>query len=453
MICSFHLYGSNNRMIQLSLKGRSLFLHYALEKEVVDKEIPFDNLKLNSWYWIGVTHMKKSMRRSAVSVYCNNQCVFEDKVTYPDGFDGGDKGGYQVGFGKQLDTSTKPSVGNDYRFQMCSMGFLSVSCTEQDMEELYQLHHSPTYSVTETPTSEEWKEKQDYLLKNCICYYEARNTRDTLCYDCITHNNATVSEGTRIVTENTLTSTLASLGGVPVILPMFVPASSTVPIKHLPMLVPQPLSSKAYSQALSLLAILLQEDQSQITTLKNNGGVQLISILLRRCPSAHLNSELVTVVHQIVEALQPDNELYVAAVRYLLFDFSIWGRAPWSSHVVILRILSTFVQEHTSFVKAHVGIRPLLQALIKVYYTDLSEYSCKRDESITEDVVGDLQQSVIEMIKELISCDSMVYRIDISYLLSVLYMISDEGILLPLLEFIYELMTSGKPSIGRMTFS
>lgn len=326
---------------------------------------------------------------------------------------------------------------------MGSMGLLGIACAEQDMNALYQLHHSSTYSLSETIVNEEWKEKQDYFLKNCLCYYEARNTRDTICYDCCGHNDATISEGTRIVSENTLTSTLASLGGVPVILPMFVPSSSTVSIQHLPTLVPQPLPSKAYSQALSLLVMLLQEDPAQISTFKNNGGVQLLSILLRRCPSSHLTAELVTVIHQIVEALQSDNDLYIAAVRYLLFDFSIWGSAPWSTHVVILRILSEFVHDHTAFVKAHVGIRPLLQALIKVYYSDLSEYSCKRDESFTEDLVVELQQSMIEMIKELINCDTMVYRIDISYILSVLYMVSDIEIIQSLLQFLLDLMTAG----------
>lgn len=440
-ICSFHLRGVNDRTMELCLKSQNLYLKYKLDKEVVEKLIPLEGLKLNSWYWFAITHVKKSMRRSVVSVYCNEKCIFEDKVNYPESFDGGNKNSYQVSFAKQIDGS-KPLDGNDYRFQMCSMGFMSVACTEQDINALYQLHHSPSYSLNESTISDEWKEKQDYFLKNCICYYEARNTRDTLCYDCCGNNDATMSEGTRIVSENTLTSTLASLGGVPVILPMFVPSSSTVSIQHLPMLVPQPLSSKAYSQALSLLAMLLQEDQSQITTFKNNGGVQLLSILLRRCPSNHLTMELVTVIHQIVEALQSDNELYIAAVRYLLFDFSIWGSAPWSSHVVILRILGDFIHDNTSFVKSHVGIRPLLQALIKIYYTDLSIYSCKRDESFTEDLVADLQQSVIEMVKELINCDSMVYRVDISYILSVLYMISDVDIIQSLLDFLYELMTS-----------
>ena len=113
------------------------------------------------------------------------------------------------------------------------------------------------------------------------------------------------------------------------ILPMFVPASSEVSVAHLPSLVPQPLPSRAYAQALSLLGILLQEDRSQLITFKNNGGVQLLAILLRRCPPSHLSVELVTVIQQIVEALKVDDELYIAAVRYLLFDFSVWGSAPW----------------------------------------------------------------------------------------------------------------------------
>ena len=64
---------------------------------------------------------------------------------------------------------------------------------------------------------------------------------------------------------------------------MFVPPACEVSIQHLPALVPQPLSAHAYAQALSLLAMLLQEDQSQLITFKNNGGVQLLAMLLRRC--------------------------------------------------------------------------------------------------------------------------------------------------------------------------
>ena len=441
VISSFCIRGVNNKLIEVNLHNRSLYLHYALDKEVIEHTIPLESLKLNTWYWLGISHVKKSMRRSTVSVYWNDACVLEEKVTYPESLDGGNKNGYQVCFSKQAETS-RPTDGNDYRFQMCSMGFMGISCSEVDMHSLYQLHNSHTYSISETVTTEEWQEKQDYFVKNMICYYEARNTRDTLCYDCYGNANATISEGTRIVSENTLTSSLASLGGVPVILPMFVPPFSTTAIQNLPMLVPQPLSSKAYSQALSLLAILLQEDSSQITTFKNNGGVQLLSILLRRCPPSHLTAELITVVHQIIEALQSDSDLYIAAVRYLLFDFSIWGGAPWTSHVVILRIMSDFIHNHTTFVKTHVGIRPLLQALIKIYYSEVSIYSCKRDESFTEDLVLELQQNVIDMIKELIECDSMVYRIDISYLLAVLYMVSDADIIQPLLDFVYSLMTS-----------
>ena len=123
-------------------------------------------------------------------------------------------------------------------------------------------------------------------------------------------------------------------------LPMFVPPVSEVAVSHLPSLVPQPLSARAYAQALSLLAMLLQEDHSQLITFKNNGGVQLLAMLLRRCPPSHLTAELVTVVQQIVEALKDDKELYIACVRFLLFDFSVWGSAPWSTHMVVLRVLS-----------------------------------------------------------------------------------------------------------------
>ena len=252
-----------------------------------------------------------------------------------------------------------------------------------------------------------------------------------------------------MISSFTLTQTLASLGGVPVILPMFVPASSEVSVAHLPSLVPQPLPSRAYAQALSLLGILLQEDRSQLITFKNNGGVQLLAILLRRCPPSHLSVELVTVIQQIVEALKVDDELYIAAVRYLLFDFSVWGSAPWSTHVIVMRMLGDLVATDPAFVKAHVGIRPLLQALVKIYYSEPSSYSCKRDSSFTEDGVQELQQSVFEMLEMMLESDSTMYRVDISYLLSVLYQVEDsdilQGILSLLLHFFTQrsLFTSG----------
>lgn len=263
--------------------------------------------------------------------------------------------------------------------------------------------------------------------------------------------DGSISEGTRIVSESTLTTTLASrspcrltsclVGGVPLILPMFVPPTCEVSIQHLPALVPQPLSSRAYAQALSLLAMLLQEDQSQLITFKNNGGVQLLAMLLRRCPPSHLTAELVTVIQQIVEAVKGNNDVYIACIRYLLFDFSVWGSAPWSTHVVVLRMLTEYVHSDPLFIKQHVGIRPLLQALVKVYYSEPSEYACKRDASITEDVVPELQQSVVEMLRMLIDSERVIYRVDISFLLSVLYMVEEAGILGSLLALIYEQCT------------
>ena len=226
------------------------------------------------------------------------------------------------------------------------------------------------------------------------------------------------------------------------ILPMFVPASSEVSVSHLPALVPQPLPSKAYAQAFSLLAILLQEDPSQLVTFKNNGGVQLLAILLRRCPPSHLSVELVTVIQQIVEALKRDDELYIDGIRYLLFDFSVWGSAPWSTHVVVLRLLSDVINKDPLLVKSHVGIRPLLQALVKIYYTEVSEYSCKRDESFTEDLVGELQTGVVDMIRNMLDAESAAYRVDISYLLSVLYMVDDGDIVLPILQLFYDYLTN-----------
>lgn len=87
----------------------------------------------------------------------------------------------------------------------------------------------------------------------------------------------------------------------------------------------------------------------------------------------------------------------------------------------------------------------MLQALVKIYYSEISEYSCKRDESFTEDLVGELQTSVIEMIRAMLDAETSAYRVDVSYLLSVLYMVDDADIVLPILQLFYDFMMSSTP--------
>ena len=68
---------------------------------------------------------------------------------------------------------------------------------------------------------------------------------------------------------------------------------------------------------------------------------------------------------------------------------------------------------------------------------------------MTEDGVQELQQSVFEMLEMMLESDSTMYRVDISYLLSVLYQVEDsdilQGILSLLLHFFTQrsLFTSG----------
>lgn len=446
----FSIQGVNGRGIEATIHAHDLVVRCMGEKGEESRVQASLDVKENTWFWLGFSHSKKSMWRSSLSVFCNEKMLCEDKCNYPEALDGGGKGSFSLSFAHSEQQGYKASDGNDYRFQMCSMGMMQNVLAETEMNQLYMLHHGSSYSLCENTSSDQWQVVQEQFLGRCICYYETRNTRDETCYDCSGQGmTAVVHEGTRIIAENTLTQTLASLGGVPVILPMFVPASSEVSVAHLPSLVPQPLPSRAYAQALSLLGILLQEDRSQLITFKNNGGVQLLAILLRRCPPSHLSVELVTVIQQIVEALKVDDELYIAAVRYLLFDFSVWGSAPWSTHVIVMRMLGDLVATDPAFVKAHVGIRPLLQALVKIYYSEPSSYSCKRDSSFTEDGVQELQQSVFEMLEMMLESDSTMYRVDISYLLSVLYQVEDgdilQGILSLLLHFFTQrsLFTSG----------
>lgn len=352
---------------------------------------------------------------------------------------------------------------DSYRLQMCSMGLLSAPLTEQEMNALFQIHHCDTFSLTEQTSSEAWQAMQQRFLEKvgsesggrwlvvCRVLRGAQHARreglrllgtggdgaDRRGHAHRLGEHAHLHAGHAFGSFFPLSR---AVGGVPVILPMFVPASSEVSVSHLPALAPRPLPSRAYAQAFSLLAILLQEDPSQLVTFKNNGGVQLLAILLRRCPPSHLSVELVTVIQQIVEALKRDPELYIDGVRYLLFDFSVWGSAPWQTHVVVLRLLSDVVSQNPLMVKNHVGIRPLLQALVKIYYSEVSEYSCKRDESFAEDLVGELQTSVVEMIRMMLDAESSAYRVDVSYLLSVLYMVDDPDIALPILQLFYDFM-------------
>ena len=54
---------------------------------------------------------------------------------------------------------------NSYRLQMCSMGMLSISLTEQEMNALYQIHHCDTFSLTEQTSSEAWQTIQQHFLE------------------------------------------------------------------------------------------------------------------------------------------------------------------------------------------------------------------------------------------------------------------------------------------------
>ena len=55
--------------------------------------------------------------------------------------------------------------------------------------------------------------------------------------------------------------------------------------------------------------------------------------------------------------------------------------------------------------------------------------------------MAELQQSVVEMLRMLIDSERVVYRVDVSFLLSVLYMVEEAGILSSLLALIYEQCT------------
>ena len=49
-----------------------------------------------------------------------------------------------------------------------------------------------------------------------------------------------------------------------------------------------------------------------------------------------------------------------------------------------------------------------------------------------------MQQSVSEMLRMLIDAEPVIYRVDVSFILSVLYMVNDETVLASLLRLLYE---------------
>ena len=55
--------------------------------------------------------------------------------------------------------------------------------------------------------------------------------------------------------------------------------------------------------------------------------------------------------------------------------------------------------------------------------------------------MAELQQSLCEMILTLLGSENTIYRMDINYLLSVLYMVDDGDIVLPVLNILYTLLT------------
>ena len=234
------------------------------------------------------------------------------------------------------------------------------------------------------------------------------------------------------------------VGGIPVLLPMFVPAWSDVGINNLPLLVPQPLPSRAYIQALSFLVLLLEDDPAQTITFKNAGGIELLSCLIRRAPPSHLNVELITAIQQICLSLKNrDEELYKAALKYLMFDFTIWGAATNMTHIILLSQLEQIVDENTSIVKTCVGIRPLLAALDSVYYTKLTEKSSKRDPSMTNDQMDEFQQQIVNIIEKLLICNNVVMKQDAMDLLAYIMNKPANDVLVKLLKMIYGLLSRG----------
>ncbi|KAK8798674.1 hypothetical protein WA158_007758 [Blastocystis sp. Blastoise] len=440
------LKGYAGRGIDIYIRDHTLYTRVSNDKNDVSLCEYKLTIPIQSWTWIGVTHAKKAMWRSSIQIYINGQPVYDEKLKYPENVDGNGKVGMQAFIGTSPDIDTEqlnPNKNEDYRFQMSSAGIFNQSLSASDMATLFQIHSNDSFSLTDMPNSIELVSEQARLLEKTVGYYEARNTRGTDCFDCTNHQfHGRIGENTRIATQLRFSDALSSLGGIPVILPMFVPPWGDIGLNTLPLLVPQPLPSRAYIQALSFLVLLLQDDPAQVITFKNAGGIELLSCLLRRAPSTHVTVELVTVIQQICLALKNrDDELYKTALKYMLFDFSLWGPSPYLTHMIVLQQMDQLSLESPKVIKTVVGLRPLLECLETIYYIHPSDRAYKRHSTMTSDLMKDFQIQIITIIQRLLSCEGIVTKQDICDILSFIYHKPEDSIIILLLNMLTTLLS------------
>ena len=105
------------------------------------------------------------MRRSTLAVCVNDEQLCEEKFAYPDNIDGGSKSAVSIAFARSESGASLQTNQEDYRFQMCAMGVLQGSLQETEMQQLYLLHHGPSYSLCETAAVDEWAVIQQRFLE------------------------------------------------------------------------------------------------------------------------------------------------------------------------------------------------------------------------------------------------------------------------------------------------
>ena len=165
VICRFALRGVNRRAIEACIQEKTFIVRCLSEKGEESCIRTSLDVKDNTWFWLGVTHVKKSMWRSTMSVFCNDHLLVEDKFMYPENLDGGAKGALSLTFARSENQGYTASDGQDYRFQMCSMGMMQSSLSEVEMNQLYMLHHGPSYSLCETTSVDQWSVIQQRLFE------------------------------------------------------------------------------------------------------------------------------------------------------------------------------------------------------------------------------------------------------------------------------------------------
>ena len=101
--------GVNPQQIDIALRGSDLVVRLTNEKNDVSTVTVPMALQKGKWYRLGVTQAKKGLWKSALSVYLDGSCIFDEKFPYPENFDNGGKSNYAVYFARSFATASYSS--------------------------------------------------------------------------------------------------------------------------------------------------------------------------------------------------------------------------------------------------------------------------------------------------------------------------------------------------------